>query len=595
VLLLISKKKRLHCSLTTTTTNTTTTNMSTLKPIHERRTSSENDWKSDDMSQGTGTDPYANGQDDSALVLGKRETQAVNFLKIIVMLILLLSAALVSAVVYLYTSGEEKTEFNDSFDDLSQQIIDTVQTNAQNKLEAVGALALLIQAFAITTNQTWPFVTMPFFEEHVVATKSLTDAYGVLLFPIITNDTQRKDWEEYSINNRQWVNESYAAQRNIYGYDQSAPPLGPGDDWFQLLWGDWAMNPDQPDMSAGISNSIFRTRHESDPDDHSPKVDSTQGPYFPQWQSAAMSDYYQSTVNLNYGGYEDFFNSTVILSDTGEAVNGLAWSDSVVPGYITTMLYPIFDQFYDDKKEVAFIAIDILWEAYLERILPGGSGPIDVVIKNDFDQVFTFQIDGEKATFMGDGDLHDTDFDDSRGRHILFGEHLMAPISSPTYTGTPLHANFGIYDFYIYPTQQMKDHYVTSNPIFYTLIICFVFFFTSIVFIGYDCLVERRQKLVMKSAIQSDAIVSSLFPQSVKRQLYQKDEQQQTREFFHNETRGTGMMDHDGNLPNNYGDLDNNGNPNKGPPIAELYEETTIMFAGKYPKPMRCLLSHNRS
>jgi hypothetical protein len=83
---------------------------------------------------------------------------------------------------------------------------------------------------------------------------------------------------------------------------------------------------------------------------------------------------------------------------------------------------------------------------------PGGSGPIDEVIKNDFDQVFTFQIDGEEATFMGDGDLHDTDFD-NMVRHILFVEPLMAPLSSPTHTGTPLHANFGIYDFYMHPTQ----------------------------------------------------------------------------------------------------------------------------------------------
>jgi hypothetical protein len=114
-------------------------------------------------------------------------------------------------------------------------------------------------------------------------------------------------------------------------------------------------------MSAGISNSIFRTRH-GDPNDFLPKVDYTECPYFPQWQSAAMNDYYQSTINLNYGGYEDFYNSTVILGETGEAVNGgLNWGDSVVPGYITTMLYPIFYKFYDDKKEVAFIAIDIFW------------------------------------------------------------------------------------------------------------------------------------------------------------------------------------------------------------------------------------------
>jgi hypothetical protein len=63
---------------------------------------------------------------------------------------------------------------------------------------------------------------MPFFEEHVLATKSLIDAYGMLLFPIISND-QRQDWEENPINNRRWAN-----KRKIYGDDQSAS-LGSGD------------------------------------------------------------------------------------------------------------------------------------------------------------------------------------------------------------------------------------------------------------------------------------------------------------------------------------------------------------------------------
>jgi hypothetical protein len=46
--------------------------------------------------------------------------------------------------------------------------------------------------------------------------------------------------------------------------------------------------------------------------------------------------------------------------------------------------------------------------------------------------------------------------------------------------------------------------------------------FTSLVFLLYDRLVERRQK-VMSTAVQSSAIVSSLFPSQVRDRLFPID------------------------------------------------------------------------
>jgi hypothetical protein len=48
---------------------------------------------------------------------------------------------------------------------------------------------------------------------------------------------------------------------------------------------------------------------------------------------------------------------------------------------------------------------------------------------------------------------------------------------------------------------------------------CSSCFFTSLVFLLYDRLVERRQKKVMSTAVQSSAIVSSLFPSQVRDRL----------------------------------------------------------------------------
>ena len=514
--------------------------------------------------------------EEAALELAKRETQVVNVLKVVLVLILLTATALVSAFTYLFTSRGETRSFENNFDQFSNQIISTVQTGAQHRLEAITSLALVIQTYAINSNATWPFVTVPFFEEHILASRSLTDANGVLLFPLVDFEN-RPAWEKYSIEHRQWVNNSYAAERSILGHDKSVS-LNPGEDWFTALWGADQRNPQQPNMSLGIASEIFRTTH-PDPNDQLPKIDNTDGPYYPQWQAASMSAYYQSSVNLNYGCFSDFYNSTLIINATGNAVMGLAWADPGSPGVITTMLYPIFDRMLGHGKVVAFLGVDIFWRGYLEYILPPDSGAVDVVIKNSFGEVFTYQVQGQDVVYVGYGDFHDSAFD-TLERQAVFGQELMEPISSPTYTGTPLYGDYGNYTLYIYPTHDLQVHYVNKNPVYNTLLVCFVFIFTSLIFVVYDRLVERRQRMVMESAQTSDAIVSSLFPSKVKEKLYHKKDEVRSMDEIKFSSRtvlnGDPRMSISA-LPNHYGDDMNHA---IGPPIAELYPETTILFAG---------------
>jgi len=76
------------------------------------------------------------------------------------------------------------------------------------------------------------------------------------------------------------------------------------------------------------------------------------------------------------------------------------------------------------------------------------------------------------------------------------------------------------YSVHLYPTQHMKDEYTSNLPIIYTTAVIFTFIFTVGVFILYDILVERRQRLVMEKAVQSSAVVSSLFPAVVRDRLF---------------------------------------------------------------------------
>lgn len=126
--------------------------------------------------------------------LAHDETRAVKCLRVIVIVLILGATAAVSTLVYLFTHNAEVSEFEETFNDHAEQIVLTVDQKAQNKLEAVVAIALMIQAYAIDSGSTWPNCTVPFFEEHIMATKSLTDAYGVQLFPVVTKEN-RAAWE----------------------------------------------------------------------------------------------------------------------------------------------------------------------------------------------------------------------------------------------------------------------------------------------------------------------------------------------------------------------------------------------------------------
>jgi hypothetical protein len=63
------------------------------------------------------------------------------------------------------------------------------------------------------------------------------------------------------------------------------------------------------------------------------------------------------------------------------------------------------------------------------------------------------------------------------------------------------------------------DEYDNNLPAVVVSIIVLVFFFTILLFMIYDRLVERRQALVLQKALQSTAIVSSLFPKNVRERI----------------------------------------------------------------------------
>jgi hypothetical protein len=64
---------------------------------------------------------------------------------------------------------------------------------------------------------------------------------------------------------------------------------------------------------------------------------------------------------------------------------------------------------------------------------------------------------------------------------------------------------------------------------------------TTMVFVVYDCLVERRQTTVMTTATRSNAIVDSLFPANVRDRLMAEEEKGKDETKVSSEDAGNGL------------------------------------------------------
>ena len=180
-------------------------------------------------------------------------------------------------------------------------------------------------------------------------------------------------------------------------------------------------------------------------------------------------------------------------------------------------------------------------------------------------------LQGEAAHSDGHEDLHDHAHDGG----LEDGEHI---------------------DFiiHIYPSDDLYNTFNTNQPRIYSLAVSLVFLVTVISFIVYDFLVERRQKKLLDSAERSGKIVSSLFPAMVRDRLFkhnnsmpeEEEEQKKKEKGVKRILKATSVAENTNRLKKFMSQTDAPESDdsltaisNSAPPIADLYNDCTILFA----------------
>ena len=257
------------------------------------------------------------------------------------------------------------------------------------------------------------------------------------------------------------------------------------------------------------------------------------GPHFPSWQGAPVVPV-NPPFNWDGAQYptlvdsigELFENRRVVISaainildpnnpasaaevaDRNNFLKNFLANGTDVSEPASTMFYPIFDtaaEHVDIKndrtaKPVAVFAMFFFWRDLLTGILPPGTDGIIAVFRNGCNQTFTYEINGPELNYLGSEDLHDPSFD-YLGKEASF--HDLRTISlrkdEDIYTGLELTNATCPYILRVYPSATFKTNFTSSNPVIFAVAASLIFLFTSVVFLMYDCLVERRQRKVMRT------------------------------------------------------------------------------------------------
>jgi hypothetical protein len=308
-------------------------------------------------------------------------------------------------------------------------------------------------------------------------------------------------------------------------------------------------------------------------------VDKTTGPYLPTWQHIPPI---AQAVNFNILALplmREAANRTLMEGDA--VISRVDVFDSMRPEIasmfsallgsaekeyegepLAHLFYPIFDTFEKEtRKLVGIFSTAIYFELFFTEVLAPNSNGIICVVENTCGDEFSFQINGEEASYLGPGDLHDRSYDYIEQSYD-FSEMGLSKAHS-----IRLNNEYCPYSMRVYPLDDLHQTHVTNQPIVYAVTMALVIMFISIVSLSYDHFVQRKIRRVLKTAKESRAIVSSLFPANVRDRLLRDEEERNSR-----------VGDRRGSLDSRKSTTENNSRRNSNENgITEMFPFSTAM------------------
>jgi hypothetical protein len=383
------------------------------------------------------------------------------------------------------------------------------------------------------------FVTVPDVDSHFGAARESIGATIVSYVPRINMATHQA-WINYSTSHQAWI---------LDANDVSTGNFDP------------------------IVEHIFTPSSLVDDDDKiiPPGTRNKLGPVWQFVPPPSLDD--TSAINQDMMSVSSFANGRDYVDRSGKATlldtqrfSHFYNKSFVVDAPETAILFPVRSTLKDDAEITGDLMVVMPWLVLLDGILISSTPPIHVVISNSCNQIMTFEVEGQTASYLGEGDLHDPNYS------FLVAEDFFASFENSDLLLDNELDDHCVYFKSVYPTKQFEESQRTNMPLMMALAILCVSVLIVLAFIAFDCLVSNRQNRLMKTAKKQHALVASLFPKSIQKKLMEEVEEEMKAGKKLSSFGKAGLRSY----------LDEEGRENEATntkPIADLFPETTVMFA----------------
>jgi len=500
-------------------------------------------------------------EDDMGLANNK-VSRKVCIYKSIFVAVLVAVAVGVIILVNLTTSREEQDRFETEFEDLASKLTDNFLTIFETKVWTGQTIATTYSSDSKYYNLSWPNVLLPNFDLRMLGHRKVAKSDTIMFAPLVTNVT-RDSWEAYVVANADQV------------------PLKPDD----------APGCENQGDCRTLADGIYSFDGVSRAPDPGP------GPYFPYFQVATSNRSVAIHVLSNYYTLPTLKPIYDLLLESKTAVI----SEPRDGDPLSILFSPVFDT-VESLEVVGCVQLDVDWLSFFQKTVTPTEGSVTAVVHSETGGVMSFDISEDEVVYLGDADYHDPRYDGySECSEVVALEGL-----GPTYSATTVmmvtlgegESKTFSYGLCVYPTEFFEDAYLTRLPASYTAVTACVFLFVLIMFFIYEKFVEQRQRRVQGQRDRFGRVVNQLFPPTFRNRILGKEETLTTAERPTVQKRWSSFkrrMSHDGSTArvvepakarlrtflsdNEKRDFAEMEEYKYDEPIADLFPETTIMFA----------------
>eukprot|EP00980_Cylindrotheca_fusiformis_P005061 scaffold1072_cov124-Cylindrotheca_fusiformis.AAC.7 len=430
--------------------------------------------ESDSSTDGDAPPPTSSYQQENVpLDVARTEEKNVLRVKILVALILLLAVCVVATFTYLLVDSQERINFENQFTGYASEIVTVSREKTSQLFNALDASAVSISSQAAgeleLRNTSWPFYRIPDWSVRAQRLSELVRMdYQIIAFAPIVGHDERKEWEQFA-------NDAYPI---LYqdAIEKEADKGGTTAQDFLDKTVPYIHNIDQSGTILPASGT---------------------GDLLPTFQQYPLELFpLATTMPMGFdvgafGALRDLFR--IIRATKSPAIGAFSiLVDAETAASGSRIVQPVFDRADTadvNRRVVGGIFLRLHWLDYFKNMFHGGDSDarLTVVLRNSCpappdpsavdtlnaksDHVVTFQIDGSRAIFLGNEDLHDPKYD-SLEVSETFVDLDIDQSKVPDGLCVPT------LSLHVYPSETLEKKFETHSRAIYTSVVVVIFTFT---------------------------------------------------------------------------------------------------------------------